>query len=68
MEDQLPISGNKEMKVELIEPKFKENSLSLKKNRHEYLEWLLELEPGENVKIPLTFSVEYPSDKVVSGL
>ena len=41
------------MKVELIEPKFKENSLSLKKNRHEYLEWLLELEPGEMLKFRL---------------
>ncbi|NLG18316.1 MAG: mucoidy inhibitor MuiA family protein [Fibrobacter sp.] len=66
--DQLPISGSEEIKVELIEPKWKENSSSLKKNEHEYLEWYYKLKAGESVKIPFKFSVEYPEGRTVNGL
>jgi len=66
--DQLPISGSEEIKVELIEPKWKENSSSLKKNEHEFLEWYYKLKAGESVKIPFKFAVEFPNGKNISGL
>lgn len=66
--DQLPISGSEEIKVELIEPKWKENSSSLKKNEHEFLEWYYKLKAGESVKIPFKFAIEFPNGKNISGL
>ncbi len=66
--DQLPISGSEEIKVELIEPKWKENSSSLKKNEHDFLEWYYKLKAGESVKIPFKFAVEFPNGKNISGL
>lgn len=64
--DQLPISGNKEIKVSLIEPPYKEDSDTLKKNEYEYLEWLFQLSPGAEQRIPFKFSVEYPEDQTLA--
>ncbi len=66
--DQLPISQNEEIKIELIEPVYKKDSPSLKMNEDRFLEWYFKLKPGEEVKIPFLFSVEYPRDSRVTGL
>lgn len=66
--DQLPISGNDDIKVHLLEPSYKEDSSSLKKNEYEYLEWFFKPAPGEELKIPFKFGVEYPREKQVEGL
>lgn len=66
--DQLPISGNEQIKVQLLEPAFKENSDSLKKNELEYLEWFFKPNAGEEILIPFKFTVEFPQDVQVSGL
>lgn len=66
--DQLPISGHEDIEVKLQTPEYKTDSDALKKNEHEFLEWFFTLEPGEETKIPLKFSVEYPQNKSLTGL
>ncbi len=66
--DQLPISGNEEIKVVLIEPAYKTDSANLKINESRFIEWYFKLKPGEEIKVPLIFSVEYPKNAEVSGL
>jgi uncharacterized protein (TIGR02231 family) len=66
--DQLPIPGDGDIKVELVEPKWKENTAALKKNEQQYLEWFYGMKAGEKIKIPFKFTVEYPEGKTVSGL
>ena len=66
--DQLPISGNEEIKVELIDPKWKENTPELHKNDQDILEWYYKMKPAEKVLIPLKYSVEFPEGKSVPGL
>ncbi len=62
--DQLPVSKNAEIKVELAStsPKPSETKdLGI-------LKWDLELEPKEKKVVEFQFSVEYPADKQVSGI
>ena len=66
--DQLPISENEKIKVNLIQPEYKEDNDVLKKSELNYLEWFYKLKPGEVKKIPFKFVVEYPLDKRVEGL
>ncbi|MDJ1468888.1 mucoidy inhibitor MuiA family protein [Cytophagaceae bacterium DM2B3-1] len=66
--DQLPISGNEQIKVQLLEPTYKENTDALKKNELEYLEWFYKIKAGEEILIPFKFTVEYPQDVQVTGL
>jgi len=66
--DQLPISTDKSIVVKLIEPKYTKDSEKLKKTNQDIFEWLLNLKPGEAVKMPLSFSVEYPQDANLEGL
>ncbi len=66
--DQLPLSGNEEIHVDLIEPKWKENTAELHKNDQDILEWYYKIKPEEKIVVPLKFSVEYPEGKTVSGL
>ncbi len=66
--DQLPISGNEQIKIQLIEPAYKENSDTLKKNELEYLEWFFKPKAGEEILVPFKFSVEYPQDVEIVGL
>jgi uncharacterized protein (TIGR02231 family) len=68
MWDQLPISNDQNLTVELIEPKYKADTETLKINENRYLEWLFKLKPGQEVKVPFSFSVTYPKSKTVSGL
>ncbi len=66
--DQIPISGNEEIKVILVEPEYKKDTPELKMNENNYIEWLLKPEPGQEIKIPFKFSVEYPKNISVTGL
>lgn len=66
--DQIPISQNKDIAINLIEPKYKEDAAALKKNELNILEWFYKIKPGEEIKIPLTFEVEYPQEVEVTGL
>lgn len=68
IQDQIPISGNQEININLIEPKYKDDTDKLKKNEHDYIEWKFKPKPGEKIEIPFSFSVEYPKGKEISGL
>lgn len=66
--DQLPISGNEELVVKLVEPEYRKDTDALKISELKYVEWLLELQPGQEAKLPFTFTVEYPRGSTVDGL
>lgn len=63
VEDQLPVSQDKEIEVKAIELSGADLNAETGK-----LAWKLSLASGETVKKRLTFSVKYPKDKIVSGL
>eukprot|EP01012_Entosiphon_sulcatum_P008323 TRINITY_DN1446_c0_g1_i1.p1 TRINITY_DN1446_c0_g1~~TRINITY_DN1446_c0_g1_i1.p1 ORF type:complete len:572 (+),score=133.63 TRINITY_DN1446_c0_g1_i1:72-1787(+) len=66
--DQLPISQDKQIVVEAIEPKYEKDTDTLKKNSSEFLEWFFNVKPGDKTTVPFKFSVEYPSEQTVSGI
>lgn len=66
--DQIPIPQTEDIKVTLIEPEYSTDTAGLKKNEHEFLEWARSIRPGETIKIPFSYSVEYPEKMVVGGL
>jgi uncharacterized protein (TIGR02231 family) len=66
--DQVPISENEDIKIELIEPDYKKDTDVLKMNNDKFLEWFFQIQPGKEITIPFKFSVEYPQNKIVSGL
>ena len=56
--DQYPISSNKEIEVELVES----NNASINAETGE-LKWQVSLQPNEQKKIRFQYSVKYPKDK-----
>jgi uncharacterized protein (TIGR02231 family) len=60
--DQYPLSATEQIKVHLLEPAIKENTNALKRNDLGYIEWILTLKPGEELTIPVKFSVEFPTE------
>jgi uncharacterized protein (TIGR02231 family) len=68
VQDQFPISGNQEIKVELLEPKISATETSIKVNESNIIEWKQTIKSGSVVEIPLKFSVEYPKGERITGL
>jgi uncharacterized protein (TIGR02231 family) len=64
--DQIPLSGDDDVKVTLQKPKYKEDSDQLKMTKANYLEWLYQLQPNEKTEIPLSFTIEYPLGKEIT--
>ncbi len=62
--DQLPVSRNEKIQVELITPTEKEIEINADKE----LVWKLDLNPGETKILPLKFYVELPDDVNIYGL
>ena len=63
IDDQIPVSQNKEVEVELIESSSAKYDIVTGK-----LSWLVKLGTGENKKMKFGYSVKYPKDKLVSNL
>jgi uncharacterized protein (TIGR02231 family) len=63
LEDQIPLSQNEDITVEL-----EESSGAVVDAATGKLTWSLTLAPGETVKKQLRFSVKYPKKKLISGL
>jgi uncharacterized protein (TIGR02231 family) len=63
VEDQIPLSQNKEIEVELTEA-----SGGVLDPASGRLSWALDLKPGETRKLTLRFEVKYPKDRPVLGL
>ena len=66
--DQIPVAQTEDIKVTLIEPEYTADTAGLKKNEHEFLEWSISIKPGETIKIPFSYSVEYPEKMIVGGV
>lgn len=63
VEDQIPLSSNKEIEIEVEEmSEAKHDKVSGK------LTWKLELLGGETKKLKLIYSVKYPKDKIIGNL
>jgi uncharacterized protein (TIGR02231 family) len=63
VEDQLPVSKNSEIEVEVVDIAGAEYDKDSGK-----LLWKLKLEPAETKKITFKYSVKYPKNKTVTGL
>jgi uncharacterized protein (TIGR02231 family) len=63
IEDQVPVTQNKEIEVELLESSGAKYDATTGK-----LSWALKLASGDTKKMKLGFSVKYPKDKTVSNL
>lgn len=63
LEDQIPVSNNKEIEVELEDA----GGGNLDKTTGK-ITWQLKLKPNETKKVPLKFSVKYPKNQQVPGL
>ena len=68
VEDQIPISQNNDIKVELVEPKYKEDTEFLKISESKFLKWKINLKAEEEYIIPIKFLVEYPQEETVVGI
>ena len=68
IKDQVPISQNQDIKVELLEPKIKENKEPLKKLDDGSVQWILNIPAGEKEQLYMKFSVEYPRSEQLTGL
>jgi len=66
--DQLPISANEQIVVKGIEPAWTKDTPTLAKADGERFVWTLELGPGQETSLPLSFSVEYPKGTPIVGL
>jgi hypothetical protein len=62
--DQMPVTMNEKIKVELINPTEQEGKL----NPYKEIVWQLKLKPGETKILPLKFTVEFPGDMNIYGL
>ncbi len=63
LQDNIPVSKNEDIKVELID-----NSGASFDASTGILEWKVKLYPEETKTISYTFSVQYPGDKIIPGL
>ncbi len=66
--NQIPVSNDNDIEVELIEPVYEADTEALKKNDLGHLEWQFNMEAGVEKIIDLKYSVVYHEDTVVVGL
>jgi uncharacterized protein (TIGR02231 family) len=62
VEDQIPISTDKEIEIKLINTSGAEYDETTGK-----LKWLLVIAPEQSMSLKFSFEVKYPKDKVISG-
>lgn len=63
VEDQIPLSRNSQIEVELTD-----KGGAVYNKTTGMLSWSLTLQPNESKKLTYSFDVKYPKDKVISGL
>ncbi len=68
--DQVPVAKNDDIKVKLIRPKrnSKSKGQTIHFNNLGGIEWVFHPEPGEEIQIPLEYSLQYPLGKQVEIL
>ncbi|HEX4373720.1 MAG TPA: mucoidy inhibitor MuiA family protein [Puia sp.] len=62
LKDQYPLSSTKDIEVELLD-----SSKAEVNEETGVLTWRLELAPGENKKVRVSYSIKYPKDKTVNA-
>jgi TonB-dependent SusC/RagA subfamily outer membrane receptor len=62
LKDQYPVSSNKDIEVELLD-----SSKAEVNEETGVLTWRLELAPGENKKVRVSYSIKYPKEKIVNA-
>lgn len=62
IKDQLPLSQNNEIKVELLKPIYTEDTDELKIDKLKEIVWTYKLDAGKNLQIPFEFAVSHPVD------
>ncbi|HEY4876412.1 MAG TPA: DUF4139 domain-containing protein, partial [Puia sp.] len=62
LKDQFPVSSNKDIEVELLD-----SSKAEVNEETGVLTWRLELAPGENKKVRVSYSIKYPKEKIVNA-
>jgi uncharacterized protein (TIGR02231 family) len=65
--EQIPISENQEIQVELVQPGAQEKYEVIKTDQSLIIR-KFKLKAGEKIDLPLTFSVDYPQNMEVEGL
>jgi uncharacterized protein (TIGR02231 family) len=65
--DQLPVSENEAIEVELLTPRYTKDTPSLKMDDSGRLQWFKPLEPGEEWTIPFSYQVQAPERMEMEG-
>jgi uncharacterized protein (TIGR02231 family) len=68
VQDQFPISQDKEISVKILAPQIKDNQKNPRLDDENRITWKLDIGPGKTVELPVSFTVEYPQGSSVSGL
>lgn len=63
LRDRIPVSGNEEIAVTLIEP----DEAAVELDEQGMMIWRINLAPGEERKVKLAFSIQHPKDVVVEN-
>ncbi|WP_309399408.1 mucoidy inhibitor MuiA family protein [Cerasicoccus maritimus] len=66
--DQLPMASNEDIEVELLVPEVGKRGAIATIDDQKRLEWKFSLKPGQDLKTPLSYTIQYPQDMLVSGL
>jgi uncharacterized protein (TIGR02231 family) len=62
LKDQFPLSTNKEIEVEILE-----TSGGSVNNDNGVVTWKLDLAPGENKKVRISYAVKFPKDRIINA-
>ncbi|MFP4017280.1 MAG: DUF4139 domain-containing protein, partial [Halanaerobiales bacterium] len=66
--DQLPISENADINVNLVTPEIKKDTKNPVINNLKFLEWKYTIKPGEKIEIPFEYIIDYPKDVKITGI
>lgn len=66
--DQFPLTSDKDLVVKALQPQARENAREVALDDESRITWTFSLKPGEKRELPLSYLVEYPSDRRVEGL
>lgn len=66
--DQFPLSQDRELEVKPISPESGKDKKDITINDESKITWFLNLAPSEKRELPVTYLVEYPADRLLSGL
>ena len=68
IKDNIPVSLDDNIKVELLSPKYKEDTENIQLDKHGILTQKIEIKSQEEQKLLIKFDVEYPKETKIVGL